>query len=155
MATARDAMVNLTRTRVDALSLPLPRVLAGAQRHLFVCCCSRPLLNMIQRIVLTCCHDIFWLRKPTANDLQPIAANPQRRTTATTTTRVESENRKRIARSGLRSVFSWLEVTIVSDKTKRKGRSSRRGNRRPLFGWVHSRWESMRGERSLSGSVNS
>ena len=76
-------------------------------------------------------------RKPAATDLQPIAASPQRRTTTTTTTRVESENRKRITKSNLRDVFSGLEVTIVSDKTKSKGRSSLRGNR-PLFGWVHS-----------------
>ena len=42
MATARDAMVNLKRTRVDALSLPLPRVLAGAQRQVFVCLLQSP-----------------------------------------------------------------------------------------------------------------
>ena len=59
MATAWGAMVNLARTRFDALSLPLPRVMVGAQRQLFVCCYSRPLLNMIQRIVLTLLATVY------------------------------------------------------------------------------------------------
>ena len=60
------------------------------------------------------------------------------------------KDRERITGSGLLDVFSCLEVTIVSDKTKSKGRSSRRGNRLALFGWVHSRWESKLDERLLS-----
>ena len=94
MATARDAMVNLARTRVDALSLPLLRVLAGAQRQLFVCSCKRPLLKMIQRIVLILLASIigFMVPETSATDLQPIAISPQRRTAATTTT--QSENHK-------------------------------------------------------------
>ena len=59
MATAWGAIVNLARTRFDALSLPLPRVMVGAQRQLFVCCYSRPLLNMIQRIVLTLLATVY------------------------------------------------------------------------------------------------
>ena len=36
MATAWDAMVNLARTQVAALSFPMARLLVGAQRQLFV-----------------------------------------------------------------------------------------------------------------------
>ena len=88
------------------------------------------------------------------NPLQPICSPSQQVRNVEQLRRPSHEwnvkNRERITGSGLRDVFSWLEVTIVSDKTKRKGRSSRRGNRPPLFGWVHSRWESKWGERSLS-----
>ena len=147
MATAWGAMVNLGRIR---FSLPLPRVLAGAQRQLCLQS-SSPQHDTVH------CSDIvghgLW-NCGFGNSLQPICSPSQQVRNVEQLRRPPHEwkvkDRERITGSGLLDVFSWLEVTIVSDKTKSKGRSSRRGNRLALFGWVHSRWESKLDERLLS-----